>query len=208
MSHTRGHTTTVTHPDGTRSTRTSQRATYTHAVQVGPSDPERVATLHEEAATAKRAEADRIDAALVDPKVTVTDRGFRRAPGEGPDDGRSGQHVYHNYQARLVGTDHTVWCDSYGMTQHGYPEVVTEPVNDTLYRIASNWARILRDGARFDDAKARRLRAGDVDVLTAEDRSYRVVRWSSRRELAEKALSTFAHYAERGSSVRVVAVDE
>jgi hypothetical protein len=201
-------TTTVTHPDGTVSKRTSQNRVYTYAVEIGPAEPAKVASDLDEKAYALDRKADRIDAALTDPRVKIASRGFRSAAD--PDLGYQGVHVYHNFQGTLVGTDTYTWCDSAGMTQHGFPEQVTEPVLDYLIRAATKDAAYCRDLAAKWRADADALHSGDLTPLSENQRTWGVGRWSSRYDLARKAAdgSEFDWARRDGSTIRVVECQE
>src|SRR5690606_27705186 len=94
--------TTVTHPDGTVSKRTSARATYTHTVVRGPVDPTvRAAHLEREADTYD-ALAERNEAAVAAAQTRMVDRGFSR--GSSDPDVVFGKPNYHGFEVRLIGS--------------------------------------------------------------------------------------------------------
>ncbi len=202
-------TTTVTHPDGTTSKRTSKSRTYSHAIEVGPVDPATVAARFEEFAVEADAKAAKVEEALRFPDVVLRSRGFQRAQ-RGVDEGYDGKPVFHNFVAALKGTDGEIytWANSRGVVQHGYPEVVEEPALTYLVRSAEGQAARHREAAEGYRTKAAALRSGDLSPLTVSDRSWGIVRWSSSRTLATKALGSFDHFRASGCVVRVVECQE
>lgn len=191
-------TTTVTHPDGTVSKRTSKTREYTHAIQVSPADPRILAAYMLREADQSDAKAAKLRAAADAGQVVVRSRGF----------GKEDADNFHSHQAILKGTDRVVftWCSAAGQTE-SWPDrwpapAVIVPVKEYLTESA-------RTSAASFEAAAVRLRAEAADILKAgvPVGSWTVERWSSRWDLADKARSTFAYLAERGHQVRVVAVD-
>lgn len=207
--------TTVTHPDGTVSKRSSVRATYTHAVVVGPKDATKAAADADRRAVEADADADALEAAIAAGQVNISSRGFNRRGAADPDAGYDGEHTYHNFSARLAGTSVDWHCDSKGMC-----EVPGEYAADGTY-VSAKGERVIKParevvlnhaGARVLDRRADaakyREEAAAHRAGTADLGGYGVVRWSSREDLARKAADgEFAGYAERGNSVTVVPVD-
>jgi hypothetical protein len=192
-----GNTTTVTHPDGTVSKRTSKTREYTHAIQVSPADPYILAEhFRREAVKADRMAAKLRDAADVG-TITIRSRGFAQ-------DGDS----LHSHVATLLGTDREIytWCSKDGQ-MNTYPEpypagAVVVPADQGLRANARRQA-----DAYTASAVKLREQADATLAAGAPVGAWTVERWSSRQDLAMKALGTFAYLTERGHQVRVVPVD-
>jgi len=185
--------TSVTHTDGTISTRKSKTNTYTHAVVLAPAAPEayaagllaRAATYTETAAKLRRAAADG--------KVRIESRGFRT------------QDNMVSYQATLIGTDRATytWCSADGMTKDYRGDMPTvTPVVPYLIASAEGSADRMQEQAAELTAQAAEVTAAGRPVG-----EYLVLRWSSRRDLAERAVSEFDGYRAKGHRLAVVAVD-
>lgn len=194
-----GNITTVTHPDGTVSKRTSKTRTYTHAIQVSPADPRILAASMLRQADLNAAQAAKLRAAADAGVVFIKSRGFADSR---PDS-------LHSHQAILKGTNREIftWCSATGQTDT-FPQPWPAP------SVVGNVEQSLRADARKQadglDAGAVSLRADAADILKAgvPVGSWSVERWSSRWDLADKALGTFAYLAERGHQVTVVPVDD
>jgi hypothetical protein len=214
-------TTIVRHPDGTTSRRKSANAVYSYAVVVGPADPTAYADRLDRDAAASEKRADKLAAVLEHPKpeVTVRLRGVH-SRGTDPDVDYNGEHSYHGYEAKLVGTTLTTHCDSQGMTeQYGEYDRRGEyhshddgrrivPVRDALTDTARGFLLAARRSAASNRARAYRIRIGDEQV-SDEHNGWMVARWSTRRDLAAKAASgEFAGYREFGRPVMVVEAKE
>lgn len=189
---------TVTHPDGTVSKRTSKTMIYTHAIQVSPADPYILAEhLRQAATTADRMASKLTDAADVG-TITIRSRGFN---GGDRDD-------LHSHQATLLGTDSKVytWCSRDGMTKtypNPYPaEAVLVHVDIALRADARKQATSYAESATKLRAEADAILAAGAPVGT-----WTVERWSTRQDLALKAVGSFRYLQERGHRVTVVAVD-
>lgn len=186
-------TTTVTHQDGTRSTRTSASRTYTHAIEVSPAPAEAYAAYLRDAAETHERSAAELEQAAESGRVLLSSRGFATDPGSD----------HHSHCARLEGTDLFTWASAEGMTrsyQGAEPEMVRAATH--LREIAREEAASLRERAVSLRAEAEQVRAAGAPIGT-----YTVVRWSSRYDLAASALGEFSHYATEGRTVRVVPVD-
>jgi hypothetical protein len=184
--------TTVTHPDGTVSRRTSETRTYTHAVAVGPAPAEAMAAYLDRRATELEAAAAVLREAAATAKVTIRDRGLG---------GNSRDLITH--VAKLAGTEVYTWCSADGRTESHRTET-TEVVEVGPYVRES-----ARSGAEWREKEAANLlsRAAEIRAAGAPVGEWGVVRWSSRADLAQAALSTFDHLAAQGSPVQVVPVD-
>ena len=222
----RGRQTVVTLPDGSTASRNSARATYTHAVVVGPADPtKRIAHLEREAAKADDL-ARRIDAAVEGGRVTLHNRNLRLGGAMGdPDVNYRGEPYYDGFEARLKveGERYPIEVRSNSKGEH---EALGEYVDGEYVsfprdedgrmgrRIVPAKAAVL-DTARSRAAKQRQsaaqmratieaIRGGDTSTLGG----YEVLRWSSREDLARTAAQgEFATYAATGRPVTVMPVD-
>ena len=215
-------TTIVRHPDGTTSKRGSDTAVYLFAVEVGPADPAKFADRLDRDAADQEARSAELAALLEHPKppVTVRNRGFTR-PGADPDVNHDGTHSYHGFEAKLTGTTFTTHCDSKGMTEqfgeydrhgeysyHSTGDRHVVPVRDALVNTARGFQLSAHRAAAGNRARAYRIRVGDEQVPDEHD-GWSVVRWSTRRELADKAAAgEFAWYRGYGRPVTVVEATE
>ena len=233
--------TTVTHPDGTVSKRTSARAIYTHAVVVGPKDPAKAVAFAEAQAAEYDRKAEVIETAVAAGQTKIINRGLRR--GADPDQDFEGKPSYHGFEIYLLsgkGSVESQRCNSKGITETlgSYDEndqYVSNPrtevrtrADGTTYTTTSVILRdarevLLEDAARRargyrKTAQAYREEAaaygtgGEVVLADAFNRGktrsdYSVVRWSSREDLATKALTEFDYLARQGHSITVVPVD-
>lgn len=187
--------TTVTHADGTVSTRKSQSRTYTHAVEIAPARAAAYAAWQTAAAAKEEARAAQYRAAAAAGKVVIKSRGF---PGTRPES-------LHDYEATLAGTGGYVytWCSADGRTQ----DIVADgkPIVDVrayLIEHATQYAEGIEQRAAELRAEAAKILAAGTPVG-----DYGVLRWSSRADLATKALSEFDYAVQRGHTIRVVPVD-
>jgi len=190
--------TTVTHPDGTVSTRTSQTRTYTHAVAIGPAPAEAYAANLIRSAERAEAAAQTIRAAADAGKVTIRSRGFRS----------TGSATALDYVAKLVGSDVYTWCNAGGMTDT-YPQPYPAP--SVLVPVGAYLVDTARENAEQRDADAHKARARALAIRAAgvPVGQWEIGRWSSREDLARKcaAGSDFAHCREAGHPVVAVEVD-
>ena len=181
---------TVTHPDGTVSTRTSKTRIYTHAVEAYRSlEAAREALEAEAAAARKRAEAYRWAAK----RGTVT-RKWRGFDPSSP--------VAHELQLDVPGEHPLTWyCDS-----ENRPSVAG--LDDWAQGLGG--VEFMREYARHRAADVEE-QAGNLEQRAAEltkGEGYSVLRWSQRRDLAERAVWTdLAYFARTGYQLRVVEVD-
>lgn len=214
-------TTTVTHPDGTVSKRTSVRASYAFAVEFGPVNPVVRAAHLRGLAASVRAEIVQIEAALVDPKARIRDRGFSRF---------SDAPSYHSHEAFLVGPmtesirrgvraypTFTTHCSSDGMTEaYGHDAdggMLRDPSGeyirfevDALTYLVEYAQRSLVE--RKSTAAKFEAEAAEWEAGTKTDNKYGVVRWSRTRELAAKAADgEFSYLSETGHQVNIVPVE-
>lgn len=185
--------TSVTHADGTVSKRASKTRTYSHAVEVTPAPAASYAAYLTQLAAEATAKAASLRAAAEAASVAITSRGW------------STGDPYYSHQATLRGTNRQVytWCSADGqrvdVLADGKPVVSAK---DSLVADALSGAqRAEQDAERFTARAAAVLAAGEPVG------EYKVVRWSSRADLAVKALSEFERYTDWGHTVRVVPVD-
>jgi hypothetical protein len=185
--------TTVTHADGTVSTRKSQTRTYSHAVEVSPAPAAAYAANLNRKADSLAARAANLRAAADAGVVHVRSRGFSTAD------------PYISHDATLLGTDREISWHSNAAGQ--IKDTLTDGspiVNARDYLVA-----YARKQATVWDEQAAKTRQEAADVLAAGTPvgNYFVARWSSRADLAAKALSEFDHLCAAGHAVRAVAVD-
>lgn len=187
---------TLTHPDGTVSTRGTSRA-YTHAVVLTPREPQTWRTFVVKTLDSRIALlADlnkRIAAGVVHPARPQNTGSLKLGPYM--------THTAHFGMPKL--STLTVWCDSEGMTRdyQGGGEVI-RPAADVLLDQARNAARLW---AEMNDEDRQLITA--IDAGTADLGGYRVVRWSTRRELAVHATVEFDGFREHGHGIEIQQVD-
>lgn len=184
--------TTVTFADGTVATRTSERHTYTHAVAVSAEIPELVRP-HLTAGIASDENYLAILAlARQKMEVAVVHRGFHT---QGKDLGHDGKPSWSNYEAVLLGTRSnsdgqyplTLHCNSEGISRvyvdgEGYKPV---PARDVLQNYAENRFERMTSSLAQKRSFLAQLDAGTYDLGKPG-----VLRWSSREELAIKAMNS------------------
>lgn len=181
--------TTVTHADGTVSTRGSKTRAYTHAVEITPATAERAAADMTLRAAKAAAKAAALRAAADAGRVTVKYRGFA---GNG----------YNSHSATLTGSDVYTWSNAEGITHDIVADVIIPAID---YLAASARAQ-----ADLNAAEAARLNAEAAATLAAgvPVGAYGILRWSSSAVNAAKGAREFEDfYAARGHTVRVVPVD-
>ena len=191
----KGVVTTVTLPDGAVAKRTSQRGNYTHAVVLSAEDPDLVRKVR----TARVAELEErvalIDATLAQEKPTlkIRSRGLHRH-GQDPDVGYQGKPNFHGFETMLYAADGKTVLEFthsnskaivqgvYDYEAGRYDGEATQPARQSLLAKArSTRERLAKD--LEDERKA----LADLDAGTYDFGEPKVVRWSSRRDLAEKA---------------------
>jgi hypothetical protein len=191
--------TTVTHADGTVSTRKSKTRVYTHAIEASPAPADRYAAHLIQQAGAQEVKALNLRTAAAVGKGHIKDRGLGGRTAEG----------HHSHCATLDGTDIYTWCGADQLTEDfsgPYVAGATRPLVPVLPYLIG----LARESADRADRRAAELRAEAAAVLTAAVPvgEYLVPRWSSRADLAHAALSEFAgYYTAQGCTVRVVPVD-
>lgn len=185
---------TVTHQDGTVSRRTSVSAAYAFAIVVEPAQPSRYADRLDLRAAALEREAEVYRYAADQGRVKIVPRPYA-----------AGTKVSHEgFLQGTEGLERPSWyCDAQGVgTYYEGSEEVSLPIQEIVVRRAREAADRAEEGAKEARKEAASVRAAGVPVGT-----YGVVRWSRRRDLAEKALSAFAFFEEKGHTLRVVPVD-
>jgi hypothetical protein len=204
---------TVTHPDGTVSTRTSARA-YTHVIVSVPATPEA-----RKAALNRQADRREAHAAVLE---AAADAGVVKGHYRGMD---IDQTKFHAYDFHLEGTLvesgrtryyeiseranneglHETWPRFIGdipvvretEEDHSGEKRVAVKVKDFVIHQARQTAARLRE-------EATQLR---IDAEKPDPRGYEALRWSSRADLAQKALSEFEYEYSVGRTLTVVPVD-
>lgn len=203
----RGRTTSVTLPNGTVANRTSKTKEYTHAVVLGPEEPELVIKNREARIRSAQADIAAREEALKDPKFAKKQR-FRDSD---PDHDHRGEPVYYGYEYYLMPADgsreplETIRGNSKGDTQGCYdPETfdydvrkvgraVPELKHQTLLRIKQAKESIVENQSDIEAVKN-----GTYDFG-----SYGVPSWSSRLDLAQKAANQYAGWTRRATVVPV-----
>lgn len=183
--------TTVTFDDGTVARRTTERA-YTHAVAVSAEIPELVRPHLIEGIAADEKYLAMLAEAIEKMEIVVANRGFHT---QGKDLGHDGKPSWSNYEAALLGTrsdtDHrytvTIHCNSESISRvfvdgEGYKPV---PARDVLKKYAEH-----RYEAVTGSLAAKRKFLAQLDAGTYDLGKPEVLRWSSREELAIKALNS------------------
>ena len=185
--------TTVTHTDGTKSTRGSKTRAYTHAVEITPAPARAYADFLIRQGQALTAKATAYRQAATDGRVAIVSRGITTSD------------PLINHQATLIGTDRGIytWCSADGQTrdimQDGYP---VAGVRQSLVAHAVAMAeRYEADAAKLADE------ATEIATAGTPVGAYGVLRWSSSQALAGKGMNEFATYTDRGHTIRVVPVD-
>jgi hypothetical protein len=172
-------TTTVTHPDGTVSTRSSASATYTHAVEQRE-DVWATAKLHRNVAADKREEKTRFIAAVRAGRIAVRK------------DSKHFDSVY------LLGEGREEWW--LGSNDYAMPSIGREASTLDRKTAIREWLANADSLAATFDRHADKAEAGS-------QYSYGVVRWSMSHENATKGLREFEGRNLPTSTFRVVAVD-
>ncbi len=214
--------TTVTHPDGTVDKRTSQGRTYTHAVVVGPGTPESIAAGWRAQAATARGTAAMIRAAIEKGVVHKRSRGYRM-------DDSVVSYVYDLAGTEVQGQrSHTYALVSERGTSDGRSQCAPQylrpgdvVVGDSAavaggfpnYVLVETRAHVLAQAAEEAERYERSAEKCEARAQAAERGeglgSYGVVRWSSRRDLAERAaVGEYGSVAAAGHRVYVVPVDE
>lgn len=173
--------TTVSHPDGTVSKRTSARATYTHAAVVKTDEREQ-AEHYRALAAAAEAEAQRQDAAALLGKVTEESRPWSRGA------------TYHDV---YVGGQ---WAGSYVTAgpEGGWDK---ERLTDDEYRAA-----VARSAESSRESAAQYRATADAKDAGPEF-TYGVYRWSRNAALAAKGAAE-VNWLKGRSTVTVERVDQ
>lgn len=180
-------TTTVTHPDGTVSKRTSKSRAYTHAVVHVETRAHRVADARADLARAQE-QVTKYAAMLADGVVANGERDLRPA----------GAFLGSRQFLTMAGQ----YASSYFFDDSipGKTEAEQRPSDEAVIAGVQEW---------HDKAVAYVARA-EAAVAKAEaspEVTYGVVRWSSRADLAVKAVAEFERLAVHGSRLDVVEVD-
>lgn len=194
---------TVTLPDGTVATRTSDRRRYAWVVALGPMDPAtHAARLRREAGEALQ-KARLIEAALASPITKLVDRGLGRAFWL-----KDGEPDYYSHELHLVvpgcADAHVYVRCTRDRVSESYPDRTPVPAAEELEAAAKRQVESL---VGFASDKLRTAEA--VDAGTANLAGWGVYRWSSRRDLAEAYANgaDVAWHVQDGRTVHVLPVD-
>ena len=221
---------TVTHPDGSTSKRTSKTRNYTWAIVCESATPEARAAAYERAAVEQEHRARRFAEAAEAGRTRLRDRrlNFR---GEGPND-----NYFHSHEIDLLGTEQAyssrgrqgTYCEVNARANHlgqveGWEdslppelEVIRYSEPESEEKAKYHKPRPVVDGAAYVIAKGKVYAESALDAAKAlreegakpEPHGYVVLRWSSRRDLAQKALTEFEYEVTRhGRRLHVVPVN-
>jgi hypothetical protein len=209
----KGVLTTVTLPDGSIAKRTSQNGHYTHAVVRGPEEPKLVIANREHQIADSEKTIKDIDEALAleKPIFKIRNRGFR---DKNPDLRYDGTPSYHGFEAHLMSADgkrslYSTHCNSKGLSEGVY-NYDTKTYDGKAIQAAPTSIRNAVTEQQRNARETITLAAADIEAVKAgtfELGGPYVARWSSRQDLAEKAMnsSDLKHdYPTRGMYVTPV----
>jgi len=195
----------VRHEDGKTSTRNSAGNKYPYAIEVGPADLDmaiasEIAVAQARFLTAQSARDAFIDS---DQKVSIRRKIFapRYSADTDKDLGYTGEYSYTNYE--YITADGKSWgyCDSNGDTEPRYGE--TESRYSKISIKAWILARLDEDVNRTQHALTRAQELTHETVRV--ERSWSVVTWCGRYDLAQKQLDKWSKICARtGNVVRIV----
>lgn len=211
----KGVTTTVALPDGTVATRTSVKGNYTHAVVRGPETPELVIANREAQIKYAEQSIKDIEEAYVKPNHKIRNRGFTRR-GEDPDLDYKGEPSYHSFEVHLMKADGKTSLYSTHSNSKGISEGVYDYEAGKYDGKATQPASIsIRDSLKDQRERSREsIAAAQADIEAVKAGTYKfggpfVARWSSREDLAEKAMnSSDLKHEHPTREMWVVPVDE
>lgn len=211
----KGVTTTVTLPDGSVATRTSVKGNYTHAVVRGPETPELVISNREAQVRYAEQSIKDIEEAYKEPKHKIRNRGFNRH-GQDPDLDYKGEPSYHSFEVHLMKADgrtslYSTHSNSKGICEGVYDYEAGKYDGKATQSASISIRDSLKDRMRLD---RERIVEAQADIESVKAGTYEfggpfVARWSSRQDLAEKAMnSSDLKHEHPTREMWVVAVDE
>jgi hypothetical protein len=200
---------TVTLPDGTTASRRTDRD-YGFVVAVSPRDSTTLAQLADREADEAEALAERLEAMIAEPVLKLRPSGYSR-PGMDPDKNRDGSPRYTSHEALLVGAEHAMTranakgeTETWGVTADGTEGRLVVSALAYLVERTRDRADRQRTEAAAKRAEAEALRAGSTDAVE----HWAVARWSTRQDLAEKAITgDLRKLSALGHELRVLSVD-
>jgi len=177
---------TITHPDGTVSTRTTAH-NYGWAVVASPADPTVFAKALHVSITAQQTEIAKIEAALASMDIGIVDRGLDLNPA-----------ISHKVALRGYPNVHS-WSDAKGRVTRFDGTVLS-----ARKALEADATEAIAQCHRHIAHLETKIAAGPQGELA----EYRVYRWSSKQNLAQKAADKeFAYVASQyGCTVTVVPV--
>jgi hypothetical protein len=191
---------TVTLPDGTTATRRTDRPSL-YAIVSGPRDADAVAAEFIRQAESHSILADRLQQQLADGQLVRRRRSGVGPISSDPDASWTGGHSYHNFEIRLQGAEYVEWhCDSEGQGQIYVGGV------GSIGDVAS-WIRETYVPGTIAMHRATAAKLREAAASAEADKGYTVQRWTSRLDLAQKALARFDHLRQRGHSLEILPVD-
>ena len=211
----KGVKTTVTLPDGSVDTRTSVKGNYTHAVVRGPETPELVIANREACIRHAETVIKDIEEAYVEPKHKIRNRGFSRR-GEDPDLDYKGEPSYHGFEVHLLKADGSTSLHSTHSNSKGFHEGVYDHEAGKYDSTATELASLTIRGSLLDQKKrsGEQIAQAQADIEAVKAGTYKfggpfVARWSSREDLAMKAMnSSDLKHEHPTREMWVVPVDE
>lgn len=211
----KGVKTTVRLPDGTIATRTSQNGNYTHAVVRGPETPELVVANREAQIKYAEQSIKDVEEAYVKPSHKIRSRGFTRK-GEDPDLSYGGKPTFHNFEVHLLKADgrtslYSTHSNSKGISEGVYDYEARKYDGQATQPASIAIRDSLKDRMRLDREHIAEATA-DIEAVKAGTFKFGgpfVARWSSREDLAMKAMnSSDLKHEHPTREMWVVPVDE
>jgi hypothetical protein len=211
----KGVKTTVKLPDGSVASRTSLKGNYTHAVVRGPETPELVIANREAQIKQSEQSIKDIDEAYINPVHKIRNRGFTRR-GEDPDLDYKGEPSYHSFEVHLMKADgkgslYSTHSNSKGVSEGVYDYETGKYDGKATQRASVSIQASLKDRQRLDREHIVQAQA-DIEAVKAGTFKFGgpfVARWSSREDLAMKAMnSSDLKHEHPTREMWVVPVDE
>lgn len=210
----KGVTTTVTLPDGTKASRTSKNGNYTHAVVVSAQIPAKVRAVQEANIVQYEENLKVVRDALAAEKLPA--RIKQRFRDKDPDVGYDGKPSYNGFEAWVPdprgdgkGTLASTWCNSKGVSQGVYNRETREYDREARQHatVSLRTSLLEREERLVQSIQECRDDIEAIDNGTFKPNGPGVCRWTSREDLGRKAASgEFAFYAAT-RDVTVVPVD-
>lgn len=190
----------ITHPNGRKSAITARTRAYPYAIVCAPRPTSVVIATEERLEGAATAAADAIMEALHAGDFTTS-----RNPGT------TAAHLFQTHAMSLGGTELTVFCSAAlvvkGVRDYDtgiFDPDATEGAVDSLMQHATEKVATLRTMATRHRTRAAAFRDGTAP----NPDNYKVLRWTSRADLAPQTLRSFRHLTILGFTPTVVETTE